>query len=64
MKHEASVPVICHSCASAIYLGRYQEHGSYDPSYDPADDPVTWRHLNGYASCDMSGRHFAELVTT
>jgi hypothetical protein len=44
----------CLNCSREIYHGRYRDSGNWEPDYDPGDDPVAWRHENGYAKC-MSG---------
>jgi hypothetical protein len=41
----------CLNCGGRIKLCRYRDIGGWEPDYDPANDPVTWRHRNGYAAC-------------
>lgn len=41
----------CLHCGHPIVKARYRDLGGYEPDYDPADDPITWRHQNGYAAC-------------
>lgn len=46
---------LCTHCGKEIYKGTYRQGGRWEPDYDPDDDPVTWRHMNGYAVCSSPG---------
>jgi hypothetical protein len=48
---EEDCPVYCRWCSKVIVSATYAQMGGWEPDYDPGDDPVAWRHSNGYAAC-------------
>ena len=41
----------CLKCGGKIQKCTYSQLGGWEPDLTPANDPVTWRHENGYAAC-------------
>lgn len=41
----------CEHCHLDIVRSSFTGMGLYEPDVDPANDPVVWRHQNGYAAC-------------
>lgn len=45
----------CEHCGQDIVQSSFIGMGLYEPDVDPDNDPVVWRHKNGYAACGLGG---------
>lgn len=48
--------VRCEHCGGSIVHSSFTGMGLYEPDVDPGNDPVVWRHRDGYAACGMGGQ--------
>jgi len=55
-----SVDAWCANCQKPIVLSSFTGMGLWEPDVDRDNDPIIWRHMDGYAGCGLSMTRFAE----